>query len=144
MSFLILSFVRRPLPQLPTFDIMSVECKQLPNFPIGNKSALHIWCRNLNSSKNGIVKNARTLLKTAKLQLQAKKNATLLKRRLQHGCFLAKFQNYFSPVTLSKTRLQHRCFTANSAKFLRKLILQNICGGLLLMIIARIFFLICL
>lgn len=136
MSFLILSFARRPLPQLPTLDIMSVECKQLPNFPIGNKSALHIWCRNWNSSKNGIVKNATAAT--------SKKNATLLKRRLRHGCFLAKFRNYFSPVTLSKTRLQHRCFTANSAKFLRKLILQNICRGLLLMIIARFFFMICL
>ena len=45
------------------------------------------------------------------------------------------FWNSFQPATLLRTRLWHRCFPMNFTKFLRTPILQNICEGLLLMIL---------
>ena len=49
--------------------------------------------------------------------------------------FSYEFWEIFYPPTLLKTSLRYRCFPTNFAKFLRTLILQNICEGLLLYMI---------
>ena len=50
-------------------------------------------------------------------------------KRLCWSLLLIKFQA-LRPCNFIKKRLQHRCFPVNIAKFLRKLILKNICQRL--------------
>ena len=45
----------------------------------------------------------------------------------------------FRAATLLKKRLQHKCFTVKFAKFLRALILKNICERLLLFFLGSCF-----
>ena len=37
-------FFSRPSAQLLTLDMIKAECRQLPDFPVINKSTLRKWC----------------------------------------------------------------------------------------------------
>ena len=121
-------FCRSP-PSIPTLDMILAECKQLPGFPIVSKNILRKWCKNLNLA----IKKCRCINNL--MLIWCHQPVAWLKMKLQHRCFFYEFWEMFQPATILKTTIRHRYFPVNFEKFLRTLVLENICERLLLVLL---------